>query len=172
MMNSLKSLKFNKDELALMLKSLKIIENGEALLGIDIDRKLVSSLAEKLSKQASSGELKKIDDFIRSLIKEAEEYRNTRESVDSDYSGDFDEMFGPSYPYSGTLKILEKAIDEGKCVEINYYSASQGKFTKRKVQPKSIERKSGKPYINAYCFLRNEDRVFKVGRIKEITMVD
>lgn len=172
MMNSKNSQKFNKDEFLLILKSLKIIENGEVLLGIDVDSELVSSLLKKLSKDISAHDLEKLDGFIRSLIKEAEEYRNTHESRDAEYAGDFDELFGPSYPYRETLKILEKAMSEGKCVEINYYSASQGKFTKRNVQPKSIERKGRKPYLNAYCFLRNEDRVFKVGRIKEIAIVD
>ncbi len=176
MMNSQNSPKFTKDELEFLLKSMKIMEQGEVLLGIDIDKELITTLIKKLSKDISSREQEKIDIFVALLIKEAEDYRNAWESGDDSYSedssGDFDEEFGPTYPYSETLKILKTAIEEGKCAEINYYSASQGQFTKRKVRPESISRTDGTPYLNAYCFLRNDGRVFKLCRIKEIKIVD
>ncbi|MFH1126705.1 MAG: WYL domain-containing protein [archaeon] len=161
---------FDKEEILILLKSIKIMENGEALLGIDIERDKVNSLIKKLSKSAIETEIKEIDNSIESLIKEAEEYRSGHSE---EYEiQDFDDVFGPSYPYSDTMKILKEAIESGKCVEINYYSANQGKFTKRKVRPESIERDGGVPYLNAYCFLRNDKRVFKLGRIKEIRIVD
>lgn len=165
-------MKLNKKELLLLLKSVKIMEKGEVLLGIDVDRKIISSLIDKTSEDVGACEQEKIDKFIESLIKEAEEYRDMRDSRDEGYDDEFDREFGPSYPYSDTLKTLNMAIEEGKNVEINYYSANQGKFTKRKVRPDNIERSGGVPYLNAYCFLRDDGRVFKLGRIKEIKIVD
>lgn len=156
-----------------LFKAVKIMQSGEELLGIDIDKKIVAVLVEKFLKEINTKSAKKIDKEITHLIKEAKEssklpdYRGGAE----EYGNAFDREFGPNYAYSGTLKILNQAIENGQKVEIDYYSANQGEFTKRKIKPENIERKSGTPYLNAFCYLRNDDRVFKLGRIKDIKIV-
>ncbi len=166
-------MKFNKKELLALFRAIKIMQSGEELLGIDIDKQIIHTLAERLQKEINNKSAKKIDKEINSLIKEAGEFSKLPDSGggDNEYGNNFDREFGPNYPYSGTLEILNQAIENDQKVEINYYSANQGKFTKRKVKPENIERRSGTPYLNAYCYLRNDDRVFKLSRIKDIKIV-
>ncbi|MHA1378194.1 MAG: WYL domain-containing protein [Candidatus Helarchaeota archaeon] len=64
--------------------------------------------------------------------------------------------------------MLNKVIKIGNCVEIEYYSFNQEKFTQRKIEPEIIERRNSKTYLNAFCHLRNDERVFRIDRIKKI----
>ena len=166
-------MKFNKKELLALFRAIKIMQSGEELLGIDVDKKIVDALAERFQKEINTKFGKKIDREIASLIKEAREFSKLPDyrGGDGEYGDHFDRDFGPNYPYSSTLEILNQAIENDQKVEINYFSANQGKFTKRKVKPENIERRSGTPYLNAYCYLRNDERVFKLSRIKDIKMV-
>lgn len=161
-------MKFNRRELQLLFKSIKIVESGETLLGLDVDRNAVNAIIEKIGREIDEIPKKEIEREIQELVEEAKEFEldfgRPREN--------FDALFGPSYPYSDTLKLLEKTIDEGKAVEIEYYTASRGEFTKRKIRPKSIERRDGTPYLNAYCYLRSDDRIFKLNRIRNIKLVE
>lgn len=165
---------FNEKELLVLFKAIKILESGEELLGIDIDEKIIHSLVEKFLKEIDNKSAKKIDKEIISLIKEARKFNQSPNygKYDEEYSDHFDREFGPNYPYSDTLKLLNQAIENKKTVEINYYSTSQRGFTKRKVKPKNIERRGGAPYLNAFCYLRNDDRIFKLGRIKNIKIIN
>lgn len=159
----------SKGELREILRAVKILQCGEALLGIDVDNATVNSIIQKISRHVDEKTKRKIDNVVRRLIKESEEFETREEDVEERY--EFDMEYGPNYPYSGTLKVVNMAIAEGKNIKIKYYSASQGKFTEREVRPVSIERRGSTPYLNAFCLLRNENRVFKLGRIKEIRMV-
>lgn len=163
-------MEFTDKELINLYKAVKILENGEGLLGIDIDKDVVGSLAIKLKQDLSKKTISLINGEIEELIHEAE--MGMDDYIDDSSEYDFDREFGPSYPTSETMKVLNKAIEDEICVEIDYYSLSQGKFTKRKIEPESIERRSSKAYLNAFCHLRNEDRVFRVDRIKRIEVCE
>lgn len=165
---------FNEKELSILFKAIKIMESGEELLGIDINKEVIHSLVDKFLKKIDNKSAKKIDKEIIFLIKEARKFSQSTNYGDYNekYSDNFDREFGPSYPYSNTLKLLNQAIKDNKTVEINYYSTSQRGFTRRKVKPKNIERRSGTPYLNAFCYLRNDDRIFKIGRIKNIKIIN
>ncbi|MFP3951672.1 MAG: WYL domain-containing protein [Candidatus Bathyarchaeia archaeon] len=138
------------------------------LLGLDVDRGLVDTLIERVGGELSDEDLKRIEYEVDALVEEAEEFDLDYEP----YHDDYDFLSAPSYPYSETLKLLEEAIEEGKLAEIQYYTASTGEFRIRTVEPKSIERRSGIPYLNAFCYLRMDDRVFRLSRIKEIKLVE
>lgn len=163
-------MKFSEKELINLYKAVKILENGESLLGIDIDKDVVEALVIKLKQDLSEKTITMINEEIKELIHEAE--MSIGDHVDDASEYDFDREFGPSYPTGETMKVLNKAIEDELCVEINYYSRSQGKFTTRKIEPESIERRSGRAYLNAFCHLRNEDRVFRVDRIKRIEVCE
>jgi proteasome accessory factor C len=137
---------------------------------LDIDEKTINSILEKLSKELDEKSRDRISEEVEGLVSEAMSFSMPQTS--SGESFDFDREFGPNYPYSNTLKLLEEALEKGKDVHMEYYSASRGEFTERKVKPESIERRGGVPYLNAYCYLRNDGRVFKLGRIKTVKMVD
>lgn len=163
-------MKFNKRELVQIFKAVKILQSGEVLLGLDIDEKTINSILEKLSIKLDEKSRDEIKEEVEGLVSEGKSF--SMHQTSNRESFDFDREFGPNYPYSNTLKLLEEALEKGRDVHIEYYSASRGEFTKRRVRPESIERRSGVPYLNAYCYLRNADRVFKLGRIKTIKMGD
>lgn len=73
-------------------------------------------------------------------------------------------------------KVLEiqKAIEEEKIMTIRYQKPNfdiienrtlGSTTTKRDIKPLRYFEKDGKYYIEAYCFLRNENRIFKISRI-------
>jgi len=62
---------FNKRELLALVKAVKIMQSGEELLGIDIDKTVVDALAKKFLKEIDAKSAKKIDEEIASLIKGA-----------------------------------------------------------------------------------------------------
>ncbi len=163
-------MKFTDKELVNLYRAVKILENGEALLGMDVEKEVVEAIVMRLEGKLPKKAVSKIIKEVENLIQEAEMALEDYPDLSSEY--DFDMEFGPSYPTRETMKVLKKAIAEGLCVEIDYYSRNQGKFTKRKIEPESIERRSGRAYVNAFCRLRNEDRVFKVERIKKIEVCE
>jgi len=71
------------------------------------------------------------------------------------------------------LQIKERRggkIAVGKEVVIRYVDG-EGNATERKILPKKIYRKGKQTVVFAYCFLRDEDRFFKVNRIEEVLPV-
>lgn len=164
------TMEFTKKEFMNLYRAVKILENGEGLLGIDIDRDVVDGLVLKLKEKLPEKAVHGVDQEIDVLIREAGAALEDCNDYVPEY--DFDREFGPSYPTKETMKVLNNAIADGRCVEIDYYSLSREKFTKRKVKPENIERKSGRTYFNAFCHLRNDDRVFRVDRIKRIEVCD
>jgi len=59
--------------------------------------------------------------------------------------------------------LLEDAINHGETLNITYTN-SYGKTTTRKIKPLSL----AGGFLKAYCFLRGQDRTFRVSRIKNI----
>ena len=64
--------------------------------------------------------------------------------------------------------LLRKAFREKKKVKIRYYSLTSDEVRWRKV---AIYKFDGE-FIIAFCYLRNEERVFKTKRISQATMLD
>ncbi|HZX44490.1 MAG TPA: hypothetical protein VFF28_02280 [Candidatus Nanoarchaeia archaeon] len=67
------NIKLSKSELCILYRAIKIMQSGEALLGIDIDRKVVPVLAKEILKYIDAKTAKKIDKEAALLVKAAEE---------------------------------------------------------------------------------------------------
>ncbi len=61
---------------------------------------------------------------------------------------------------------IQKALNSGKRVLLKYYFMSSG-LTEREISPVSLNSR----YLNAFCYLRNEERQFRVGRIVSTKML-
>ena len=76
---------------------------------------------------------------------------------------------------NGTLKErigqIRSAIEASKMIEF-IYCDSDGRKTKRSVEPYSIVLKLQNWYLYAWCLMRNDFRFFKVSRIKEMVIMD
>ncbi|MHA1378195.1 MAG: hypothetical protein ACTSRG_07415 [Candidatus Helarchaeota archaeon] len=87
-------MKFTDKELENLYRAVKILENGESLLGMDIDKEIVGDLALKLKKCLSKNTISHINNEIEMLIYEVK----MAIEEDSAYMSeqDFDREFGPS----------------------------------------------------------------------------
>ena len=65
------------------------------------------------------------------------------------------------------LATLERALDEGKQVEIVYLNRTKDERTTRVVSPESIRVDVDRPLLNAWCHLNNGMRTFNVDQIEE-----
>lgn len=89
----------------------------------------------------------------------------------SDLSIDFGNLvidggpWGNTDSYKETLTFLESCIEECKLLTIDYRDR-EGLSSRREIEPHTLILKQGLWYCYAYCHLRNEFRLFKVGRIE------
>jgi len=70
------------------------------------------------------------------------------------------------HPYNNeingeTYEVIEKAFNQLKTIEIEYFSMGSANFKKRKIDVYYKSRK----YIIAYCYLRKDMRKFRTSRI-------
>lgn len=70
---------------------------------------------------------------------------------------------------SGTLGALRLAIAEGRRVKISYYSFGRGEMSERVICPLIVFAAMGRWYLEAFDGKSNEERVFRVDRIRELT---
>jgi purine-nucleoside phosphorylase len=64
------------------------------------------------------------------------------------------------------LKLLQEAIENRAVLNVHYVNRT-GDATEREFEPHTLVLKQGLWYCYAYCRLRNEFRLFKVGRIRK-----
>jgi predicted DNA-binding transcriptional regulator YafY len=67
------------------------------------------------------------------------------------------------------VTVIKKAIEESHMIEFSY-SDSSGNKTRRKVEPYSLILKGRNWYLNAWCAARQDFRLFKLSRIKDLTL--
>ncbi|MEA2433133.1 MAG: proteasome accessory factor [Actinomycetota bacterium] len=70
------------------------------------------------------------------------------------------------------LDILRKALEEGRRVNIEYYSASRLEVTERTLDPWSLIGARGHWYVIGFDHLREEERIFRADRIKSAELGD
>jgi proteasome accessory factor C len=70
------------------------------------------------------------------------------------------------------LEHLRSALGEKKRVHMEYYSASRGVMTERDIDPWGLLAALGRWYVVGMDHLSNEERMFRVDRIKSVTVLD
>lgn len=86
--------------------------------------------------------------------------------IDIDFSD-----WGTNGEQDQTFNLLRQAILKHKVIEIVYCN-SYGEEKKRKVEPLQIYFKDKAWYLKAYCRLKNDYRLFKISRMKDIRLLD
>ncbi len=69
---------------------------------------------------------------------------------------------------AGNLAALQRAVDAGVDVEIDYYSYGRDERTTRRIAPWRIAATGGAWYLEAYCHLADGERLFRIDRIEEV----
>lgn len=72
--------------------------------------------------------------------------------------------------YTETLKLIQQAIESKNLVTISYVNR-EGEASERVIEPHLLALKQGLWYTYAYCTLRKEFRLFKVGRIEKAKLL-
>nr|WP_145406321.1 YafY family protein [Paenibacillus xylanexedens] len=67
------------------------------------------------------------------------------------------------------LKVIDQGIDQLQCIRFAYCSA-EGAQTCRTVEPHTLVLKRHAWYLYAFCHERNDFRMFKLVRMKEVTL--
>lgn len=66
------------------------------------------------------------------------------------------------------LRDLRRAVADGVCVDISYYSFARNERTARRIEPTRFFSEDGKWYVAAYCHLAEGDRLFRLDRIESV----
>lgn len=105
------------------------------------------------------------------LTKIIEKFKAVSKQKDGDFSLDFGNLIIDGGPWGSTesfkqsIIFLEKCIEERKAVSIVYVN-KDGLESTRVIEPHILILKQGLWYVYAYCRLRSEFRLFKIGRIE------
>jgi proteasome accessory factor C len=70
------------------------------------------------------------------------------------------------------LDELRRAADEGRQVELDYWAAGRDDFTSRVVEPWRVFSDEGAWYLQGHCHRAGGQRVFRVDRIQDLTVLD
>lgn len=71
-----------------------------------------------------------------------------------------------------TLALLRTAVVERHPVEIEYYAFGRDELTHRVIEPAKVFADQGQWYVSGHCRLADGERVFRVDRISEATLLD
>lgn len=73
---------------------------------------------------------------------------------------------------SSAFAAMSRAIDDHRVVTIDYYSNARDQTTRRDVEPRRLFHSGGAAYVDAFCRLSEDDRIFRLDRIGELTVLD
>jgi proteasome accessory factor C len=68
--------------------------------------------------------------------------------------------------------VLQRAIDDGKALELRYYTATRDESTERIVDPMRLFESDARTYLEAWCRRAEGMRVFRLDRIERATVLD
>ena len=111
------------------------------------------------------------DPVLQSAIEKLSAQRK-RESRDDALSGNLlvdSGAWGSERKFSDKLRLVSRATEEREAMEIDYV-ARDGKRTRRIILPHLLVYKQNIWYVYAFCRLRNEFRLFKIGRMRSVVL--
>jgi DNA polymerase-3 subunit epsilon len=68
--------------------------------------------------------------------------------------------------------LLSEAITQGLTLEICYAAAGAEVNTRRRIDPLTVVQTRDTVYLRAYCYLRQDERTFRLDRITEMRVVE
>jgi proteasome accessory factor C len=71
-----------------------------------------------------------------------------------------------------TQQVVMRALQRGRALHIRYYTASRDEITDRTVDPMRMLLVEGRSYLEAWCRLADDVRLFRVDRIDGVTELD
>lgn len=71
-----------------------------------------------------------------------------------------------------TLDTLRRAVADGRQVELDYYTYGRDELTTRRVDPARVFSDHGNWYLHGFCHRADDERVFRVDRIRDARPTD
>ncbi len=100
------------------------------------------------------------------LLLKSNPHTDKRSNLIMDFS-----PWGSSEIRKKQVDMLRKAIDDNKLIEFDYMDIN-GCKTRRKVEPAALLLKVNTWYLQGYCTLRKDFRLFRISRIRELKVLD
>lgn len=151
-------------------------DGGISILGSNIPK--ISALDEneliKLAQKfALNSKTDILDKNITLKIREqlCESSREIFDTIQNTTLIDNSSWYGKDLINDNYLEVIQKAIIQNTCILIDYESPKEITFD-RKLHPLGLCKKSNKWYLIAFCESRNDYRIFKISRIKNIAISD
>lgn len=160
-------MRLNGDEAA------RLMAVGQASLSVDGEPGSQSLLLRSLTKLQLM-----LNDKKRGLNTRSEYFEHARnldkrsasESAEEDF--DFTIKISLKGAAKTILEGLRQAITECKRIEIEYYSYARDHFSVRAVDPLKVFYSRGAWYCGGWCHIANNERLFRVDRIRSLKVTD
>jgi predicted DNA-binding transcriptional regulator YafY len=125
-----------------------------ALKGINtgLENSEVESAFEKISNLVPKEKTKEMELFFKQMVIDIAPY-------------------GHSERYKKNLKVIQHSIVDNKLIRILYTNA-KGEKLKRNIEPMTLIMKGYTWYLFAFCRERNDFRIFRLSRIKNVEVLD
>lgn len=70
------------------------------------------------------------------------------------------------------MATIRAAVDDDRQLELDYYSFGRDEVSSRVVDPYSVFSAGGQWYLSAYCHAVDDDRLFRIDRVRGATVLD
>jgi proteasome accessory factor C len=70
------------------------------------------------------------------------------------------------------MATIRAAVQDGRQLELDYYSFGRDEVSRRVVDPYTVFSAAGQWYLSAYCHAVDDDRLFRVDRVRVATMLE
>ncbi len=71
-----------------------------------------------------------------------------------------------------SLASVKEGLDTGRALQLLYWTAARGETTDRVVDPLRIVVASGRTYLEAWCRRAEQVRLFHLGRVQQVTILE
>ncbi len=72
---------------------------------------------------------------------------------------------------SSVAGVVRQGLTDGRALRLTYWTASRDATTERVVDPVRVFTASGRPYLQAWCRLREDVRTFHLGRVQAVEVL-
>lgn len=123
---------------------------------------------EGINRAFKSEAITKVTDKIHSLIpsNEVKRIKSSLSKLIIDIH-----PWGLNDRWKKDFRDIQRSIEDNRVIKIHYVSG-EGKTTKRELEPMTLIFKSYTWYIWGYCLKREDYRLFKISRIRDIEVTD
>ena len=141
----------------------------EFLESIQIDKLAVGEkemgvLIQKLEHALGPAYAELTDEVLEELINSFLPEIPIRTHAKSDYSF-------PMYSIDETLPQVKEAVEKQQVLRLEYYSMDREEVNVREIEPYFLEKRYSHYMLTAYCRWREDIRLFRIDRIKDIEVL-